>query len=134
MYRQSRKCRCFPDVYKRQRYDLSSGDYQYGLRNMNACIEAAKILKNSRYLMDSYLQMIYYAIQVYDLDMMKEYIMYCSELLEEYQYSKSTPYTIQRLKALYYSKTEQFDKAEQILESLIPVSYTHLDVYKRQPF
>ena len=44
------------------RYDLSSGDYQYGLRNMNACIEAAKILKNSRYLMDSYLQMIYYAI------------------------------------------------------------------------
>ena len=102
------------------RYDLSSGDYQYGLRNMNACIEAAKILKNSRYLMDSYLQMIYYAIQVYDLDMMKEYIMYCSELLEEYQYSKSTPYTIQRLKALYYSKTEQFDKAEQILESLIP--------------
>lgn len=70
--------------------------------------------------MDSYLQMIYYAIQVYDLDMMKEYIMYCSELLEEYQYSKSTPYTIQRLKALYYSKTEQFDKAEQILESLIP--------------
>ena len=64
--------------------------------------------------------MIYYAIQVYDLDMMKEYIMYCSELLEEYQYSKSTPYTIQRLKALYYSKTEQFDKAEQILESLIP--------------
>ena len=77
---------------------------------MNACIEAAKILKNSRYLMDSYLQMIYYAIQVYDLDMMKEYIMYCSELLEEYQYSKSTPYTIQRLKALYYSKTNSLTR------------------------
>lgn len=102
------------------RYDLSSGDYQYGLRNMNACIEAAKILKSSRYLMDSYLQMIYYAIQVYDLDMMKEYVGYCSELLDEYHYPESTSYMIQRLTALYYSKTQQYDKAAELLETLIP--------------
>lgn len=102
------------------RYDLSSGDYQYGLRNMHACIEAAKILRDPGYLMDSYLQMIYYAIQVYDLDMMREYIAYCSELLEEYQYPKSTSYKIQRLKALYYSKTEQYERAEELLEALIP--------------
>lgn len=102
------------------RYDLSSGDYQYGLRNMHASIEAAKILRNSGYLMDCYLQMIYYAIQVYDLEMMKEYITYCSGLLDEYQYPKSTPYTISRLKALYYSKTGQYEQAEELLESLIP--------------
>lgn len=102
------------------RYDLSSGDYQYGLRNMHASIEAAKILENPRYLMDSYLQMIYYAIQVYNLDMMKEYIVHCTKLLEQYQYPKSTPYTIQRLDALYYSKTGQYEKAEQLLEALIP--------------
>lgn len=106
--------------YLMGRYDLSSGDYAKGLRNMNACIEAAKLLDNPRYLLDSYLQMIFYAIQVYDLDMMNEYIAYCSQLLEEYAYPASDAYPVRRLHALYYIKTQQFGKAQELLEPMIP--------------
>lgn len=102
------------------RYDLSSGDYKKGLRNMNACIEAAKYMNDSGYLMDSYRQMIYYAIQVYDLDMMREYINACKDLLREYTYGDSERYAIERLDALHRIKTGAFEEAQEILDALIP--------------
>lgn len=102
------------------RYDLSSGDYEKGLRNMNACIRAARLLEDQQYLMDSYLQMVYYAIQVYDLNLMREYITHCSQLLEKYVYPDAAAYPVRRLQALYYIKTGQFEKAEELLEPMIP--------------
>lgn len=102
------------------RYDLSSGDYKKGLRNINASITAARYLKNRQYLMDGYLQMIYYTIQVYDLDMMREYIENCSKLFEEYEFPEVSFYIVERLKALYYIKTEHYGEATNILETLIP--------------
>lgn len=102
------------------RYDLSSGDYKKGLRNMSACIEAAKYMKDSGYLMDSYRQMIYYAIQVYDLDMMREYINACKDLLREYSYGDSEWYAVERLDALHRIKTGAFEEAREILDALIP--------------
>lgn len=102
------------------RYDLSSGDYMKGLRNIEACIMAAKHLKNQQYLMDGYLQMIYYAIQVYNLDMMWEYIEKCEDLLEEYDFSDLARYVVERLKALCYIKKENYQEATAILDELIP--------------
>lgn len=102
------------------RYDLSSGDYKKGLRNMNSCIQAALTLEDPQYLMDSYLQMIFYSIQVYDLDLMKEYITRCSQLLETYTYPRASFYVVRRLEALHCIKTEQFEKAVELLEPMIP--------------
>lgn len=102
------------------RYDLSSGDYKKGLRNINACITAARYLKNQKYLMDSYLQMLYYAIQVYDLDMMWEYIELCGGLLKEYEFPDTSVYVVERLKALYYIKREMYEEATGILDAVIP--------------
>ena len=102
------------------RNDLSCGDYEMGLRNIEACIEAAKYLENAEYLMDSYLQMVYYAIQVYDLDMMKKYVHLCEELLKVYSYPEPILYSIERLQALYDIKMKLYDEAVEILEKLIP--------------
>lgn len=102
------------------RYDLSSGDYKKGLRNIGNCILAAEHLKNQNYLLDSYLQMIYYAIQVYDLDMMWEYIEHCQRLFKTYEFSELSKFIVERLTALYYIKTEDYQAATKILDELIP--------------
>lgn len=102
------------------RNDLSSGDYKKGLRNIAACIEAAKYLENSEYLMDAYLQMVYYAIQVYDLNMMREYVDICAALLKKYSYPNTIYYSVGRLKALYYIKMKLFDEAAELLNRLVP--------------
>lgn len=102
------------------RNDLSSGDYKKGLRNIGACIETAKYLENAEYLMDAYLQMIYYAIQVYDLDMMREYVDICTALLEKYTYPDAIYYAVRRLQALYYIKMKRFDESAALLGKLVP--------------
>ena len=101
------------------RYDLSSGDYEKGLRNMNTCIENALKLHNYPYLMDAYRQMIYYAIQVYDLDMMQDYISRCEALLKKHDFPEHDVYVVQRLHALYYIKTGKFTNAIRILTPLL---------------
>lgn len=102
------------------RYDLSSGDYKNGLRNMYACIEMAQCLNDSAYLMDSYRQMFYYAIQVFDLNMMKTYIDACQELLERYPYPDFERYGVERLEALYRIKIGAAEEAAELISALIP--------------
>lgn len=102
------------------RYDLSSGDYKKGLKNINNCLTIAQYLGDKEYLMDGYLQMIYYAIQVYDLEMMKKYIGLGESLLKQFRYPKSAFYAVLRLKALYFIKKENYQDAAQILDWLIP--------------
>lgn len=101
------------------RYDLSCGDYEKGYRNINTCIENALKLNNARYLMNSYLQLIYYAIQIYDLGMMDQYISHCEDLLTQHEYPPLEIYAISRLRALYYIKTRHFEEAADILTELI---------------
>lgn len=102
------------------RYDLSSGDYKNGLRNMHACIEMAECLNDHAYLMDSYRQMFYYAIQVFDLDMMKTYIDACQELLEQHPYPDFERYGVKRLEALYQIKIGDYEEAARLINALIP--------------
>ena len=101
------------------RFDLSSGNYEKGLRNMNTCIKNATTLGNATYLMDAYRQMIYYAIQIYDMDMMQEYLTLCDELLKKNSFSEQDIDINKRLRALYYIKIEKYKEAEKLLIDLI---------------
>lgn len=102
------------------RNDLSSGDYKNGLRNIATCIETANYLENAEYLMDAYLQMIYYSIQVYDLDMMREYVDICNALLKKYTYPDSIYYAVTRLQALYCFKMKRYQESAVLLNMLVP--------------
>ena len=101
------------------RYDLSSGDYAKGLRNINACIEEALVLNDYRYLMDAYRQMIYYAIQVHDLPLMKKYIGLCKDLLQQHEHPQLDTLAVDRLHALYHIKNKHYPTAEKLLRSTI---------------
>lgn len=101
------------------RFDLSSGDYQRGLNNMRYCLELAESLQDAEYLMDGSLQMVYYAIQVFDLELMKTYVRRCQTLLERFQYKDSVVYGVRRLWALYLIKSGSLKEAKALLYDLI---------------
>lgn len=101
------------------RYDLFSGSFDKGLKNIAKSIELAKKLDDGKYLMENYLQMIFHAIQIHNLSMMDQYITACEKLLELYSYSRGDEYTVHRLRGVYYMQTLEYDKAEETFQSII---------------
>lgn len=101
------------------RYDLFSGAFEKGLKNIAASIAMAKRLNDSHYLMDNYLQMVFHAIQIHDLEMFDRYITECEKLLEQYSYSSTDMITVTRLRGVYYMKKQQFPRAEEIFREII---------------
>jgi len=103
------------------RYDLFSGSYEKGLKNIQMSIALAKKLNNSQYLLENYLQMVFHAIQIHDLDMFNEYLTSCESLLEVYRYSEIDVCTVLRLRGVYYMKDHQYDKAEDVFKKVIRI-------------
>lgn len=101
------------------RYDLFSGNYRHGLSCIRTSIRLAEWLGDQTYLFESYLQMIYYGIQVQDLDVMGEYLEKAGKLVEAGGQREANYYTVMRLKGLYQMKSSRFEQAEQALKESI---------------
>lgn len=101
------------------RYDLFSGSFEKGLKNIQISIALAKKGNDSKYLMENYLQMVFHAIQIHNLRMFRDYITACEELLERYSYSEADICTVLRLRGVYYMKNYQYGKAEEIFQEVI---------------
>ena len=101
------------------RYDLFSGSFEKGLKNIAASINIAKKLNDNRYLVDNYLQMAFHAIQIHDIEMLEHYISESENLIQKYPYTDTDVYMIMRLRGVYYMKTRQFDRAEEIFNRII---------------
>lgn len=103
------------------RYDLFSGSYEKGLKNIQMSIALAKKLNNSEYLLENYLQMVFHAIQIHDLEMFNEYLSSCESLLEIYRYSEIDVCTVLRLRGVYYMNNHQYDMAEDVFKKVIRI-------------
>lgn len=101
------------------RYDLFSGSFKKGLKNIQISIAMAKKRNDSKYLMENYLQMIFHAIQIHNLRMFHDYITACEQLLERYPYSEADICTVLRLRGVYDMKNYQYEKAEKIFQEVI---------------
>lgn len=101
------------------RYDLFSGAFDKGLKNISKSIELAQKLNDSKYLMENHLQMIFHAIQIHDLSMLDRHITVCEELLERYRYAQGDVYIVHRLRGVYYLLTLEYDKAEETFQTVI---------------
>lgn len=101
------------------RYDLFSGSYEKGLKNIQMSIDLAQKLNDGKYLMENYLQMVFHAIQIHDLKMFNDYISACENLLEQYSYSEADVCTVLRLRGVYYMKNFQYDKADAVFKKVI---------------
>ena len=101
------------------RYDLFSGELKKGLNNIYASIALAKEQNDSKCLLDNFLQIVFYAIQIHDMELFNDYLMSCEELLQKSEFSDADQYTVIRLRGVYYMKKGKYQSAENIFKNVI---------------
>lgn len=103
------------------RYDLYSGAFEHGLKNIQNSIAIAKQRNDYDYLLKNYLQMIFHGIQVNNLKMFNDYLTLSESLIETGTFSKATIYTIKRLRGLFFMKNYRYEEAERIFLEIIKI-------------
>lgn len=106
--------------YLAGRYYISVGEYEKGVHNIQISIKLAHKLDNFIFLLNNFKQMIYYAIQTGNNDIMAEYIDNCLELLDKRDIFEERG-IILRLKGLYLIKTEKYEEAAKVLNDSINI-------------
>lgn len=101
------------------RFDLFSGNYDRGLKNIEASIQMAKVLGNDEALMENYLQIVYHSIQIYDLAMFEQYIADCESLMSRASFSEDKVSTVIRLQGLLYMKNKEYARARETFRKVI---------------
>ncbi|AOT69939.1 AAA family ATPase [Geosporobacter ferrireducens] len=102
------------------RYYIKEGEYSQGLDVIYQMIEAAHATKNSEYLLKGYRQMIYYGIQVHDIEQMAEYVEKGLALARTLDQQKEMGIFL-RLKGLNKIMAGEFDGAEEMLHQSIEI-------------
>ncbi len=101
------------------RYDLYSGTYEKGLKNIYTSIALAEKLHDATYLLENHLQLVFHSIQIHDMKLYYDNITVCHDLLQQYNYSQAEICTVTRLEGLYHMKNYQYDRAEELFSSVI---------------
>ena len=112
------------------RYDLFSGSLKKGIEDIHTSISLAKDLGDSKCLLDNYLQMVYYAVQVGNLNLFDDYLTSCEELIGKGNFAEADVITVKRLRGLYYMKKDDNGLAKDIFAEVI--SSTE-DLHKDDP-
>lgn len=60
--------------YVKGRFDIAVGDYASGIRNIEESMKLAEMLEDKKSLLNNFKQMIFYGIQVEDLELVKKYV------------------------------------------------------------
>ncbi|MGD9569538.1 MAG: BTAD domain-containing putative transcriptional regulator [Sedimentibacter sp.] len=106
--------------YLAGRYYISIGEYNKGVNNIQISIKLSNKLDNLIYLLNNFKQMIYYAIQTDNSDIMLEYIEKCLNLLEKRDIIEERG-IILRLKGLYLIKIKNYQQAALALNESINI-------------
>ncbi len=106
--------------YLAGRYYVSVGKYEQGVKNIGISIKLSQKLDNLLYLLNNYKQMIYYAIQTDNNDMMREYIEKCLNLLDKKDIIEERGIVL-RLKGLYLIKNGNYEEAANALNNSISI-------------
>ncbi|MCJ7837185.1 AAA family ATPase [Cuneatibacter sp. NSJ-177] len=100
------------------RYDIAVGDYREGTMAVQTSIRLAGELEDGEYLAGGCKQMIFYGIQVQDLEVMEEYLKQGREALKTYGLA-SEKVVFDRLEALYLSCKGEYREAEIRLRRIL---------------
>ncbi|QSX07035.1 AAA family ATPase [Sedimentibacter sp. zth1] len=99
---------------------ISKGEYIEGLKNIDISKDISIKLENKKYILDNYKQLIFYAIQVHNLNMMKIYIEKIIDIIGTTEINEDVG-TILRLYGLYYIKINDCDNATRFLTKSIDI-------------
>ncbi len=97
------------------RYYIRLGDYEHGLAYINHSMAYARQKGDLPYLLNNFKQMIYYGIQINDLQVMLDYIVQAEELLPLLTGHCEERCLFIRLRGLYELKKGQYAKAKDTI-------------------
>jgi pentatricopeptide repeat protein len=107
-------------LHMKGRFFIREGNYDEGTLCIERLINLSIKVKNNNYLLKGYRQMIYYCIQVYNTDLMKEYLDRAIIMSKENDDYFETA-TLLRLKGLNKIMLGQKEEAEQLLKESIDI-------------
>lgn len=106
--------------YIKGRYCIQEGEYEAGEKAVRHLLALSRESGEYLYTLKGCRQMIYYGIQVYNTELMREYIDMGIELAERYNQMNEMGILL-RLKGLQRLMTENYDEAEETLRHSIGV-------------
>lgn len=106
--------------YIKGRYCIQEGEYEPGVNAIKRLLERSCECGEFLYTLKGYRQMLYYGIQIYNTDLMQEYLSKGIELAD-YHKQMNEMGILLRLKGLQRLMTESYDEAEETLKHSIGV-------------
>jgi tetratricopeptide (TPR) repeat protein len=119
----------YQDLYARLiiakgRFYILSGLYCEGLISIKKSFQLPYVQNNPNYMLKSLRQMVYYSIQLYQVDLMKEYVEKGLELARECDALLELA-LFQRLNGLRYLMLNRFEECNVFLQQSISLLETH---------
>lgn len=105
-------------LHLKGRYLIFKGHYDEGIDYIYRLIENSKKINDAKYMIQGYLQIIYYSIQINDVDLMKEYIERALKIAREIKDSEEIA-ILTRLKGLNKILENDNDNGEKYLRKSI---------------
>ena len=99
--------------YVKGRFDIAVGDYASGIRNIEESMKLAEMLEDKKSLLNNFKQMIFYGIQVEDLELVKKYVDEGLSLINVQEPDERGAFM--RLKGWYLLHEGRYEESRQTL-------------------
>ena len=99
--------------YVKGRFDIAVGDYASGIRNIEESMKLAEMLEDKKSLLNNFKQMIFYGIQVEDLELVKKYVDEGLSLINVQEPDERGAFM--RLRGWYLLHEGRYEEARQTL-------------------
>lgn len=99
--------------YVKGRFDIAVGEYASGIHNIEESMKLAEVLEDKKSLLNNFKQMIFYGIQVEDLQLVKKYVDEGLSLINVQEPDERGAFM--RLKGWYLLHEGRYEEARQTL-------------------
>ena len=99
--------------YVKGRFDIAVGDYASGIRNIEESMKLSEMLEDKKSLLNNFKQMIFYGIQVEDLELVKKYVDEGLSLINVQEPDERGDFM--RLRGWYLLHEGRYEEARQTL-------------------
>lgn len=107
--------------YVKGRYNIAMGEYEAGISCITKSIELAELLGEKKMLLNNFKQMIFYGIQVENLEQVKKYVIRGLSSLEAEAGENEEKGVFTRLKGWYLLHEGQYEEAEETLNEAMRI-------------
>ncbi|EOC99986.1 AAA family ATPase [Caldisalinibacter kiritimatiensis] len=107
-------------LYMKGRYLIRQGEYEEGIKFIENVIKYAKKINEYKYILKGHKQIIYYSIQVHDIELMDKHVKLGLKVANDYGYEDEKGILL-RLKGLNKMMTGEYDEALSLFKDSIDV-------------